>query len=110
MKNIFKKLFKKQSVVKDSIYKKLKNSSDIEKIFKAFDKHSDNSEIRFVGGCIRKFLKNEKIDDIDLATNVTPEITQKILCYCFLILPLPLQVLNPLLNQYRLYFRCLKLF
>ena len=79
MKNIFKKLFKKQSVVKDSIYKKLKNSSDIEKIFKAFDKHSDNSEIRFVGGCIRKFLKNEKIDDIDLATNVTPEITQKIL-------------------------------
>ena len=27
----------------------------------------------FVGGCVRKYLQNEKIDDIDLATNLTPE-------------------------------------
>ncbi|MFL2889846.1 MAG: CCA tRNA nucleotidyltransferase [Pelagibacteraceae bacterium] len=27
----------------------------------------------FVGGCVRKYLKNEKIDDIDIATVLTPE-------------------------------------
>ena len=30
------------------------------------------SEIRFVGGCLRKILNNEQIDDIDLATNLDP--------------------------------------
>ena len=28
---------------------------------------------RFVGGCVRKYLNNEKIDDIDIATTLTSE-------------------------------------
>jgi poly(A) polymerase len=27
----------------------------------------------FVGGCVRKYLSNEKIDDIDIATSLTPD-------------------------------------
>ena len=27
----------------------------------------------FVGGCVRKYILNEKIDDIDIATILTPE-------------------------------------
>ena len=34
--------------------------------------YSEISEIRFVGGCIRKILNNEQVDDIDLATNLEP--------------------------------------
>ena len=33
------------------------------------------SEVRYVGGCIRKILNNEEIDDIDLATNLKPDET-----------------------------------
>ena len=29
---------------------------------------SDIVTARFVGGCVRKYLSNEKIDDIDIAT------------------------------------------
>ena len=33
---------------------------------------------RFVGGCVRKYLSNEEIDDIDVATTLsTDEITEK---------------------------------
>ena len=27
---------------------------------------------RYVGGCVRKIIKDEKVDDIDLATNIEP--------------------------------------
>ena len=42
------------------------------KIFKAINSYSLESELRYVGGCIRKIIKKEKIDDIDLATNLEP--------------------------------------
>ena len=42
-------------------------------LFKAVESYSDESEIRYVGGCVRKILKNEKVNDIDLATNLNPE-------------------------------------
>ena len=44
----------------------------MKKIFEAFSTHSSESEIRYVGGCLRKILNNEKVDDIDLATNLNP--------------------------------------
>ena len=47
--------------------------------FKIISDYNDKSEIRFVGGCIRKVLNNEKIDDIDLATNINPSEVKKIL-------------------------------
>ena len=42
-------------------------------IFQAISNYNELSEIRYVGGCVRKILNNEKFDDIDLATNLKPE-------------------------------------
>ncbi|MBD1141056.1 CCA tRNA nucleotidyltransferase [Pelagibacterales bacterium SAG-MED39] len=43
------------------------------KIFEAINSFSSESEVRYVGGCIRKIINKEKVDDIDLATNLEPE-------------------------------------
>ena len=42
------------------------------KIFEAINAYSESSEVRYVGGCIRKVIKKESVDDIDLATNLKP--------------------------------------
>ena len=34
--------------------------------------YSEESELRYVGGCIRKIINKERVDDIDLATNLEP--------------------------------------
>ena len=51
----------------------LTNQTPANKIFEAINTYSENSEARYVGGCIRKVIKKEIIDDIDLATNLTPD-------------------------------------
>tara|TARA_E500000178_G_scaffold257939_1_gene254617 strand:+ start:31 stop:1305 length:1275 start_codon:yes stop_codon:yes gene_type:complete len=74
MKNFFKKIFsssKNLNSFKNNI-KKLELTSPVKKIFEAIDSYSSESEIRYVGGCLRKILNNEKVDDIDLATNLNP--------------------------------------
>ena len=43
------------------------------KIFEVINSHSSESEIRYVGGCIRKIISGEEVDDIDLATNLEPK-------------------------------------
>ena len=53
-------------------FQELRNKTGIELLFRAVEGYSDSSEIRYVGGCVRKILKNEEINDIDLATNLTP--------------------------------------
>ena len=52
--------------------KNLANHTSADRIFEAINSYSDNSEVRYVGGCIRKVIKNEIVDDIDLATNLNP--------------------------------------
>ena len=52
--------------------KNLTKNTPAEKIFKAINSYSLDSEIRYVGGCIRKIINKEVVDDIDLATNLTP--------------------------------------
>ena len=42
------------------------------KIFEALNSYSNESEVRYVGGCVRKIIKKQNIDDIDLATNLKP--------------------------------------
>ena len=42
------------------------------KIFEALNTYNDTSEVRYVGGCVRKIIKKEVVDDIDLATNLKP--------------------------------------
>ena len=50
----------------------LTNQTPANKIFEALNTYSGISEVRYVGGCIRKIIKKETIDDIDLATNLIP--------------------------------------
>ena len=60
----------------DYISQSLKNITDqtpVDKIFKSINAYSEDSEVRYVGGCIRKLIKKETVDDIDLATNLKPK-------------------------------------
>ena len=53
----------------------LKKNTPANKIFKAINSYSSDSEVRFVGGCIRKIINKEIVNDIDMATNLD---TQKV--------------------------------
>jgi len=74
MINLFNKIFKskdsKNYFFKD--FENLNKKTNIEKIFHLISSFSEKSEIRYVGGSIRKIINKEKVDDIDLATNITP--------------------------------------
>ena len=53
-------------------------SKDIKKLFGILEKHeelkSKNQQVAmFVGGCVRKFLTNENVDDVDIASIFSPE-------------------------------------
>ena len=81
MINILSKIFKnkdnKNYYSKDFEY--LKKKTNIEIIFDIISNFSETSEIRYVGGSIRKIINNEEVDDIDLATNIIPETICEIL-------------------------------
>ena len=50
-------------------------SKNIKKIFKILNKYkrSDKDNVAmFVGGCVRKYLTNKVVDDIDIATSLSP--------------------------------------
>jgi len=53
--------------------KDLSKDTPVKKIFESVNSFSSKSEIRYVGGCIRKIIQKEVVDDIDLATNLTPQ-------------------------------------
>ena len=53
-------------------FKKIYNETDVKNIFKAIEAYNDISEIRYVGGCVRKIINREKVYDIDLAVNLKP--------------------------------------
>ncbi len=54
-------------------FKKIKKETEVEQLFKAIHSFSVNSEIRYVGGCVRKIINKEDFDDIDLAVNLNPK-------------------------------------
>tara|TARA_B100000700_G_C14933828_1_gene803248 strand:+ start:44 stop:1315 length:1272 start_codon:yes stop_codon:yes gene_type:complete len=56
----------------NNYFYKLKNDKKTSLVFYAIESYSETSEIRYVGGCIRKILKEEKVDDIDFAVNLKP--------------------------------------
>ena len=74
MFNLLNKIFylSKNLNVVSSKFSTLKKETSIEKIFNAIENYSQEAEVRYVGGCIRKILNNEKVEDIDLATNIEP--------------------------------------
>jgi len=74
MKNFLDKIFFRSNNL-DYINRNINNltqSTPAYKIFDAINSFSPESEIRYVGGCIRKIINQEKVDDIDLATNLEP--------------------------------------
>jgi len=74
MKSLLDKFFSRSKNL-DYISQNLKQitlKTPANKIFEAINNFSETSEIRYVGGCVRKVIKKEIIDDIDLATNLTP--------------------------------------
>tara|TARA_B100000579_G_scaffold134965_1_gene109320 strand:- start:634 stop:1908 length:1275 start_codon:yes stop_codon:yes gene_type:complete len=75
MKNILTKIFssKKKLSSKEMSFLEITKTTKVSEIFNNISNYNDLSEIRYVGGCVRKILNNEKFDDIDLATNLKPE-------------------------------------
>src|SRR6056300_193671 len=58
----------------DKFIKRTHNFNSVtKKILDSINNYSSNSEVRYVGGCIRKIIKEELVDDIDLATNLNPQ-------------------------------------
>jgi len=75
IKNIIKKtdlfFYKKFGSFKS--LKFLQNIREAQEIFSCLDESSSEINVRFVGGCVRKSLTGEQVDDIDLATSLTPD-------------------------------------
>jgi tRNA nucleotidyltransferase/poly(A) polymerase len=75
MKNILTKIFssKKDLSSKEVSFLEIAKKTKVSDLFKVIANYNDLSEIRYVGGCVRKILNNENFDDIDLATNLKPD-------------------------------------
>ncbi len=65
--------FKLIQKIKKKFFPFYKNS-DLRFVFKKLQEDSIGKDVtgRFVGGCVRKYLSNEEVDDIDIATSLTP--------------------------------------
>ena len=75
MINFLDKFFKRTQNL-NSLTKKIvdiSKNTPVKKIFNSINNFSSTSEVRYVGGCIRKIIKGELVDDIDLATNLNPQ-------------------------------------
>ena len=57
----------------DKSFKVLENIKETNVIFSSLNILDEETKVRFVGGCVRKVLCGERIDDIDLATSHEPE-------------------------------------
>ena len=75
MKNILTKIFSSKNDLssKEVSFLEITKTTRVSDLFKVISNYNDLSEIRYVGGCVRKILNNEKFDDIDLATNLKPD-------------------------------------
>ena len=78
MFNFLNKFFASSNNIKSKFFD-LQKTSSVKKIFEVFQDYSIDSEIRYVGGCVRKILNNEKVDDVDMATNLNPEEIKEVL-------------------------------
>ena len=51
----------------------LENIKEAQIIFSSLNENETENRVRFVGGCVRKSILGENIDDIDLATSLLPD-------------------------------------
>ena len=68
---LFKKFGSEKSI------KILENIKEAKIIFSHLNEIGKENEVKFVGGCVRKSLSDENIDDIDLATSLEPDEVKK---------------------------------
>ena len=61
----------------DKSTKPLENIKEAKIIFSYLNDIGKESAVRFVGGCVRKSISGENIDDIDLATSCEPDEVKK---------------------------------
>ena len=61
----------------DKSTKPLENIKEAKIIFSYLNDIGKESKVRFVGGCVRKAICGENIDDIDLATSLEPDEVKK---------------------------------
>ena len=61
----------------DKSTKILENIREAQIIFSYLNKNEIENQTKFVGGCVRKAINGETIDDIDLATSLTPDEIKK---------------------------------
>ena len=75
MSNLLDKIFFRSHNLNyiNSGFRDIKKKTEVDQIFGAIHSFSKNSEIRYVGGCVRKIINKEKVDDIDLAVNLNPK-------------------------------------
>ena len=57
----------------------LKNLEEVKSIFSVLENQDKGNKLMFVGGCVRKLLKKELVNDIDIATNLSPDKLKNIL-------------------------------
>tara|TARA_Y100000590_G_scaffold1678_1_gene2136 strand:- start:3650 stop:4948 length:1299 start_codon:yes stop_codon:yes gene_type:complete len=61
----------------DRSTKSLENIKEAQTIFSYLNEIGEENKVRFVGGCVRKAICGETIDDIDLATSIEPDEVKK---------------------------------
>ena len=57
----------------------LKNLEEVKSIFSVLENQDKGNKLMFVGGCVRKLLNKELVNDIDIATNLSPDELKNIL-------------------------------
>ena len=57
----------------------LKNLEEVKSIFSVLENQDKSNKLMFVGGCVRKLLNKESVNDIDIATNLSPDELKNIL-------------------------------
>ena len=84
MKNIIQSFFSKEnkkttSKISVNNLDDFKYLNEAKNIFILFQKYDENCKIKLIGGCVRKLISGDKIDDIDIAVNLEPNKIKKIL-------------------------------
>ena len=74
MTNLINKIFSFSKKIENntSSFENLRQQNSILRLFSTIESYSNNSEIRYVGGCVRKIINSEIVDDIDFAVNLKP--------------------------------------
>ena len=84
LNKLTEKIFRKKNINSEFLIninslEDLKYFNGVNQILDVLKKHNKSTKLMLVGGCVRKLLNKEKIDDIDIAININPEEIRNIL-------------------------------